>query len=722
MKAKKIICTLGPASLNETVIRRLEELGVDLFRLNLSHTDLADLPRFVDLMRTHSKVPVCFDTQGAQLRTATFAKKSAILKQDSEVRLAGESETGDEFTIPLWPGSVLSQLAPGDLIGLDFDTALVQVIQTGETTLARVLSGGRIGTNKAAAIDRPVALAPLTPVDEQAMRIAQELNIDCIALSFANRRSDVELVRVKSGGRIPVIAKIESRAGLSNLDEILEIADGILIDRGDLSREVPLPKLPFIQKEIIQRANRRRVPVYVATNLLESMVVSARPTRAEVNDVMNTLIDGADGLVLAAETAIGKHPVECVSLIRSLIAEYQRQWAAPMPLAGPPSRQLVDEVSTDLVNRIIPSPSKDDLVQLRKLELSETAMMDVRQIGVGTFSPLQGFMNRETLESVLQDYRIPGGGVWTMPVVLQLGSSDPKDFASGQTLALSNKGVVAALMTVDEVFQYDLSTLARKWFGTDDPAHPGVAALNSRTGTFLAGKVDLLEDSWLANRGSFEFTPAQSRQVFEHRGWRKVVGFHTRNVAHRAHEYLQIRAMTKYNCDGVLILPVFGPKKKGDFTGPVVMKSYQTLLRHYEAPGRAVLGSLMTYSRYAGPREAIFTALCHRNFGCSHFIIGRDHTGVGSFYPPDGAARLAEKLGNLGIEPVFFNEVYYCEACGTHREQCAHGADGAARISGTKSREMLSKGELPPSWYMRDEVSRLILDEIRSGMEVFVGG
>ena len=320
----RILCTLGPTSLYGSTIQRLTESGVDLFRINLSHAPVGEIESIITLIREHSDVPICLDTQGAQVRTGILETGSVKLEYASNIDLSAYPKTGDGTNVPLYPESVLPQLDIDDLITVDFDAALLQVIEIGSNTRARVISGGVIASNKAVTIiGRSIPLPALTKTDNTALEIGLSLGIDAIALSFANSKSDVEHLRTFCGDSVEIIAKIESRLGLQNLDSILDVTDAILIDRGDLSREIPLQSLPFTQKNVIEHANQKGVPVYVATNLLESMVTNIHPTRAEVNDVINTLIDGADGLVLAAETTIGKYPVESVQMIRGLINEFQ---------------------------------------------------------------------------------------------------------------------------------------------------------------------------------------------------------------------------------------------------------------------------------------------------------------------------------------------------------------------------------------------------------------
>lgn len=319
-RTRKILCTLGPASLNPLVIKRLEELGADLFRINLSHTADDAIAPAVKMIRDHARVPICFDTQGAQIRTGAIRGGSCVLEEYSEIELVGEEMRGTPQKAALYPAGAVNQLRPGDLVSVDFNSVILQVImaEAGHCR-ARVLMGGKIGSNKGVAVDREISLEPFTPFDRRAIRLGVELGIHDYALSFAGCRADVEALRSMAPPGSKIIAKVENRRALEDLDAILKAADAILIDRGDLSREVPVEFIPRIQKWVIARANRAGTPVYVATNLLESMVNEPLPTRAEVNDVVNTLLDGADGLVLAAETAIGRYPVACVAFIRSLI-------------------------------------------------------------------------------------------------------------------------------------------------------------------------------------------------------------------------------------------------------------------------------------------------------------------------------------------------------------------------------------------------------------------
>jgi pyruvate kinase len=430
---KKVLCTLGPSSLDSETIKRLDSLEVDLFRLNLSHTPVDQIEPLVNLIRANSSIPICLDTQGAQARTGNMSGGTIELTPGSVVELtadAGSGETGRFF--PINPPSLLGQLAVNDMISVDFGGAMLQVTETGPKCLAQTVYGGIAGSNKALSIvGTPIDLPPLTESDYRAIELALQLDIYSIALSFANRREDVEHLRSLIGPEIQIIAKIESWDGLQDLDGILEMANSILIDRGDLSREVALETLPFAQKDIIGRANAAGVPVYVATNLLESMVTSPRPTRAEVNDVVNTLMDGADGLVLAAETAIGEYPVQCVKMIQGLIRQYEARQSSPRQAVSPPLSGLIAPHGGRLIENIRSDYDMTDLKELPALELDEYEITDIYQLAVGAYSPLAGFMNREELESVLDKNRLPDGSVWTMPILLQLPEANIAGYSPG---------------------------------------------------------------------------------------------------------------------------------------------------------------------------------------------------------------------------------------------------------------------------------------------------
>jgi pyruvate kinase len=319
----KILCTLGPASLNEAVITGLDQRNVDLFRINLSHTPPEAVIPTIELIRRYSKVPICLDTQGAQVRCGRMADGVEVSSGDT-VHLTAADILGSADHFTLWPASVFDTLRPGATIGVDFDGAVLSVLDVEEgSARAVVVEGGRVRSNKAVIIDPAPELPALTESDLAAIEAGLSVGVEQVALSFASSAADVALLRGLIPAGVTLISKIESRAGVRNRDDIIDASDAVLIDRGDLSREVPVEYVPFYQKAIVRQANRWNRRVYVATNLLESMVTTRKPSIAEMNDIANTLLDGVHGLVLAAETAIGVDPVGAVDMVLRAIRAFE---------------------------------------------------------------------------------------------------------------------------------------------------------------------------------------------------------------------------------------------------------------------------------------------------------------------------------------------------------------------------------------------------------------
>jgi ATP sulfurylase len=567
-------------------------------------------------------------------------------------------------------------------------------------------------------VERNIQLPPLTEKDREGVLIGLDLGLRHFALSFANRGEDVDVLRALVGDDAEIISKIESRKGIENLANIARRSEALLIDRGDLSREVPIELIPQTQKSILRHAKRLNTRVYVATNLLESMVHTPAPTRAEVNDIYNTLLDGADGLVLAAETAIGAYPVHCASMISRLIQSYEKGGDTnKLHYPVDPVSLLVEPHGKQLVHREATDKERRDAARLPTLIVSETTLMDCEQLACGTYSPLSGFMDRATLDSVLADYRLPGGEVWPLPILLQVPAADVHGFGVGESVVLQHEsGKAIARIDITDVFIFDLDDLTERMYGTQSRDHPGVARILSSGEVFMAGDVTLIEPLPSVYR-HYQLTPSQTRFIFTRLGWSRVVGFHGRNPAHRGHEEIQLRALERTGADGLYINPVIGAKRKGDFLPDPIMMSYQTMLEFGCYPkGKVVLGCFSTYPRYAGPREAVFTALCRKNMGCSHFIVGRDHAGVGDFYAPDANQQLFDRIGDIGIEPVFFDAIgYNPETARYDDESC----DGSFKISGTEIRETLKSGNHLPDWFMREIVQDVLRSEMASGRPVF---
>ena len=310
----KLFITLGPSTLNKKFLNSINSKYVKLLRINLSHTKIKDLKKIVLFIRKYSNIDICFDTEGAQVRTSKVINDKKQLTRNQIVHINKSNISNSHIT--LTPNNIYKKLKLGDTLDIDFNSAKIKILDENSSRYkCKVIESGSIGSNKSISVSRSINIPAFTEKDIKAFELANDLNIKNIALSFTSSEKDVKKLRKYFENDITITSKIESKKGLLNLNKILNEANNILIDRGDLSKEIPLPLIPKKQKEIISAANQRNVPVFVATNLLESMVTKKEPTRAEVNDIYNTLVDGADGLVLAAETAIGNYPTECIDMI-----------------------------------------------------------------------------------------------------------------------------------------------------------------------------------------------------------------------------------------------------------------------------------------------------------------------------------------------------------------------------------------------------------------------
>ena len=719
MNKNEILCTLGPSSMNDRVIVRLEELGVSLFRINLSHTKLENLASSISFLQSRTKVPICLDSEGAQIRTGNLLGGEIDLKENSVIRIHKQLVPGDSRSLNFYPEDTVELLAEGDFISIDFNSVLAQVIEKdGLGVQLRILNGGKVGSNKAVTVERDILLPVMTRKDRAAFEIGRQMSIRHVALSFANQASDVDEVRNICGNDIFLISKIECRQGLINLKDITAKSDAILIDRGDLSRQEPLERIPRLQKAIIAQVKNMNKKVYVATNLLESMVTAAKPTRAEVNDVINTLMDGADGLVLAAETAIGKDPIGCASMIVKLIHEYQSGLNLQDSFCASEIKSLlVEPHGGHLVHKEAASLNLDEISKLKKISVKYTDLMDCEQIALGTYSPLTGFMDQETLSSVLETNCLPSGIAWTLPILLQVTKNKIQGLCKGERLLLTDEsGEGYAIMDLKQIAPFDPKPHLKNWFGTDSLEHPGVFEVLHHGEYLLAGEITLVKKLPSPYR-QYQLTPAQSRFIFMHKGWSRVVGFHTRNVIHRAHEYIQMKALEMTHSDGLYVSPVIGLQKKGDFLPGPILKSYQMMLDFgLYPPGKVLIGCFATYPRFCGPREAVFTAICRKNMGCSHFIIGRNHSGVGNFYKEKDYKKLFESLGNIGIEPVFFDAVGYDSR---KQQYDSTKTESLEFISGTKAREALLSDSPLPDWYMRDLIQNMLKKDLQTKEPVF---
>lgn len=361
-----------------------------------------------------------------------------------------------------------------------------------------------------------------------------------------------------------------------------------------------------------------------------------------------------------------------------------------------------------LINRY----KKKNLVntkELPKLEIDNNRSEDVLNISNGVFSPLEGFLSKNDLENVITEKRLSDDTPWTIPILLDYDKKELNGIKEGDTVLLTNKenGVIS-IIDIDEIYSFDKKRLAKNIYGTLDEKHPGVATIYSMKQNIIGGKITLLE-SKTRQFDEYNLSPKETRFLFKEKGWKEIVAFQTRNPPHIGHEYVQKTALTFV--DGIFINPIIGKKKIGDFRDEVILDSYNTLIKHYYLKERAVMSILRTSMKYAGPREAIHHAIMRKNFGCTHFIVGRDHAGVGDYYGPYDAHDIFSEFPDLRIVPVFFRSFSRCTKCGSvvNDKICPHDQKYHINFSGKKIRELLRNGEVPPEDMMRKEVAETIL-------------
>ena len=366
-----------------------------------------------------------------------------------------------------------------------------------------------------------------------------------------------------------------------------------------------------------------------------------------------------------------------------------------------------------LIDRVLSGKKRDEALalaaRLPRLVIDSELVSDVENIAVGVYSPLEGFLGEADFRGVLANMRLRTDVPWTVPIVLDTDREIAAGLKTGEEVLLTAEdGRPVALLHLQEKYAYDKGETADKVFGTRDPAHPGVAKVLGMKDILLAGPVDLI-DVTPTPFDRYKLTPKETRVLFEAKGWRTVVGFQTRNTPHLGHEYVQKAALTF--TDGLFINPVIGRKKKGDFKDEVILASYEEAIRLYYLKERTAMAILQMEMRYAGPREAIHHAILRKNFGCTHIIIGRDHAGVGSYYPPFAAQDIFEAFPDLGIAPMFFRSFSHCKKCGSvvNEKICPHPPADHIQFSGTKIRDLLVKGEYPPAELMRPEVAEVIM-------------
>jgi sulfate adenylyltransferase len=352
-----------------------------------------------------------------------------------------------------------------------------------------------------------------------------------------------------------------------------------------------------------------------------------------------------------------------------------------------------------------------------KVEVASREAADLEMLATGAMSPLTGFMGEKDYRSVLEEMRLSSGLPWSIPITLSVDDEGMKRVGRSEAVTLTLQGRPVATMHVEQVFRRDREVEAEAVFQTTDRAHPGVAALDRAGDWVIGGPLQVYalpaHETFLDRRMS----PAQARQALAERGWRRVVGFQTRNPVHRAHEYIQKCALE--TVDGLLLHPLVGETKGDDVPADVRMRCYEVLLESYYPADRVLLSVFPAAMRYAGPKEAIFHAVVRKNYGCTHFIVGRDHAGVGDFYGTFDAHRIFERFepDELGITPLFFDHAFWCHRCEgmATTKICPHGDEDRLILSGTKVREMLRNSERPPPEFSRPEVADILIEAMARG-------
>ncbi|HYW21536.1 MAG TPA: sulfate adenylyltransferase [Nodularia sp. (in: cyanobacteria)] len=365
-----------------------------------------------------------------------------------------------------------------------------------------------------------------------------------------------------------------------------------------------------------------------------------------------------------------------------------------------------------LVNRIATPEQKAEFLSkadfLPRVQLDARAVSDLEMIAIGGFSPLTGFMNQSDYTRVVNEMRLANGLAWSIPITLSVTEEIASPLQEGGVIRLDNaNGEFIGVLQLEQKYLYDKTQEAINVYRTDDAKHPGVQVVYNQGSVNLAGDIWLLQRDPHSQFPAYQIDPAASRQMFKDKGWKTIVGFQTRNPIHRAHEYIQKCAME--TVDGLFLHPLVGATKEDDIPADVRMRCYEILLEHHYPQDRVILAINPAAMRYAGPREAIFHALVRKNYGCTHFIVGRDHAGVGDYYGTYDAQYIFDEFepGELGIVPMKFEHAFYC----TRSKQMATTKTSPSKpeervhLSGTKVREMLRRGELPPPEFSRPEVA-----------------
>jgi sulfate adenylyltransferase len=381
---------------------------------------------------------------------------------------------------------------------------------------------------------------------------------------------------------------------------------------------------------------------------------------------------------------------------------------------------LIEPHGGKLNERLVPEAERPALAEharsLPAVTLDARQVTDVELLAVGALSPLDGFIGKADYDRVIDELHLASGAVWSIPVTLGVSPEEAHAVVGKEVALVTPEGAPLAVMDVTEAYEADRPREALKVYGTEEREHPGVDAIYAQGDTLIGGAVRVFALPPNPEFPEYRLTPAETRAHFEAQGWRTVVGFQTRNPVHRAHEYLQKVALE--TVDGLLLHPLVGETKEGDIPADVRMKCYRVLLDNYYPKDRVLLSVLPASMRYAGPREAIFHAIMRQNYGCSHFIVGRDHAGVGDYYGTYDAQEIFDRFapGELGIMPLKFEHSFFCRACASMASSrtCPHDAERHVVLSGTKVRQMLAAGEEPPVEFSRPEVARVLIESMRA--------